>query len=283
MRFDYWTIRVVPEPMGITSIGIGVIVMDPCSGAAEIRMRDDRQQFAGFQYEEAIHRLIRQLKAEIQEFVSTQAPLGFDEKLTLPGYLGFLSDHWMNLIRVDEVKSMDAIDLEAAVDLLFSRLIGGPVSLLRPKSVSDIRQAVRSRYRTYPGLSRAVYEHVEATIALRGLDLNLAVIGRDEVVELNQAFNLQSLRPRKTREAIENWTLKVEKLRNRGGVLEVDGGRRDLYEDVQVAAVVSRPTTELQNRNLELFKGFCKELSIDLVDEADVKSHAEKLELLLAA
>lgn len=54
MRFDYWTVRAVPQPMGITNIGVGVIVLDPRTGESQFKFQDTQRALTGSESREAI-------------------------------------------------------------------------------------------------------------------------------------------------------------------------------------------------------------------------------------
>ena len=89
-------------------------------------------------------------------------------------------------------------------------------------------------YRSFPELGKATVPDADVSVARRELDLNLAVVREDPVLELNQAFNFQVDNPAKTRSHIDAWTLKIDILRQEGGKLK--------YNDSSLPSRLARTT-----------------------------------------
>lgn len=280
MRFDYWTVHVIPRPMGITRIGVGVIVADPASGQTRYRFRNDTNRvFREFDLSQAIHSALSQFEKELQQYVESAEPLGLDGTLTLNGYLSIAASHWMNLIRVGRVQSMDAASIDNAVDRLFTLLIGDAPHSQPLRTVRHIRSLVRDAYKSFPRLSESTIEPTSVTVAHRGLDLNIAVVDRNRVLELNQAFNFQAVDANATLRGIDTWTLKIEKLRSTGGVLAAGSScELSLPHDVAVVAVHDEPRGSSQRKAFSEFTIFCKEADIKLIPDVRIKNHASELE-----
>lgn len=126
MRFDYWTVSVVPRPMGITTIGVGVIVIDAATGESQSSFRTDRGIHHGFENRDAIQRALQNFKAEIERLSTPVEPLNLEGVHSLSSYLQLVSGHWQNLIKVTPRQSMAAKNLSEATELLFATLIGEP-------------------------------------------------------------------------------------------------------------------------------------------------------------
>lgn len=284
MQFDYWTVRAVPQPMGITTIGVGVVVLDPRTGESQFKFKDAQRAFTGSESQEAIKQALQNLKTELEQLSATTKPLYLGDRYSLRGYLTFISSHWMNVTRVDQVKSMDAANISEATQLLFDTLIGGQAQSDVKPGVRQLKREIRTVYRSFPELGKATVPDADVSVARRELDLNLAVVREDTVLELNQAFNFQVDNPAKTRSHIDAWTLKIDKLRQEGGKLKYNDSSLEIGKDhLSVTAVALDPTTTAQRRNYELFRDFCHDLNVTLISSSQVGEHAKILNRRLSA
>ena len=278
MRFDYWTVRAVPQPMGITTIGVGVIVLDPHTGRSQFRFKDAHRALTDSENRNAIKHALQNFKNELEQLSAPTEPLYLGDRYSLRGYLTFVSSHWMNIIRVDQVKSMDAANISEATQLLFDTLIGGQAQSDVKPGVRQLKREIRAVYRSLPELKRATVADADVSVARRELDLNLAVVWDDTVLELNQAFNFQGDNPAKTRSHVDAWTLKIDKLRQEGGWLSYSDSTIDIDKDhLSITAVALDPTTATQRKNYALFKDFCHDLNVTLIASNHVREHAESL------
>ncbi|OIR42908.1 DUF3037 domain-containing protein [Corynebacterium sp. NML120713] len=284
MRFDYWTVRAVPQPMGITTIGVGVIVLDPRTGQSRFRFKDAHRALTDSDNRDAIKHALQNFKNELEQLSAPTEPLYLGDRYSLRGYLTFVSSHWMNIIRVDQVKSMDAANISDATQLLFDTLIGGQAQSDVKPGVRQLKREIRTVYRSFPELEKATVPDADVSVARRELDLNLAVVREDTVLELNQAFNFQVDNPAKTRSHIDAWTLKIDKLRQEGGKLKYNDSSLEIGKDhLSVTAVALDPVTTAQRKNYELFRDFCHDLNVMLISSRRVGEHAESLNRRLSA
>ena len=284
MRFDYWTVRAVPQPMGITTIGVGVVVLDPRTEESQFKFKDAQRVLTGSESEEAIKQALQSLKNELEQLSASPKPLYLGDRYSLRGYLTFASIHWMNIIRVDQVKSMDAANIAEATELLFSTLIGDQAQSDTNPGVRQLNRDIRTVYRSFPELGKATVPDADVSVARRELDLNLAVVWDDTVLELNQAFNFQVDNPAKTRSHIDAWTLKIDKLWQEGGKLTNQDSLIDINKDrLSITAVALEPTTSAQRKNYALFRDFCHDLNVTLISSSRVGEHAESLNRRLSA
>lgn len=98
-------------------------------------------------------------------------------------------------------------------------MIGGQAQSDVKPGVRQLKREIRTVYRSFPELGKATVPDADVSVARRELDLNLAVVREDTVLELNQAFNFQVDNPATTRSHIDSWTLKIDKLWQAGGKL----------------------------------------------------------------
>ncbi|QCB28855.1 DUF3037 domain-containing protein [Corynebacterium endometrii] len=283
MRFDYWTVSVVPRPMGITTIGVGVIVIDPATGQLKYMFRTDQGIRHDSEFPDAIRPALRNFKADLNKLTTTTEPLNLKGQHTLSSYLEFVSRHWHNLIQVRAMQSMDAANIEEAVDLLFSTLIGETPTRKHQYDVRQVRGLIRREYEQHPRLLEATTFETNVQVSRRELDLNLAVVHEGQVIELNQAFNFRSSDSKGTRSAIDSWTLKVEKLQSDGGELFIEEASLWVPRNPDVVAVTAPPISPAQKKNFRLFQDFCSDLNITLLHPEDIPQHAAWLDSRLAS
>ncbi|OFK93168.1 hypothetical protein HMPREF2792_11485 [Corynebacterium sp. HMSC068H04] len=283
MRFDYWTVSVVPRPMGITTIGVGVIVIDAATGETKNHFRSDRGIHHDSDFPEAIRRALQHFKADLKKLTTTTEPLNLDGQHTLSSYLEFISGHWNNLIKVHPMQSMDAANLNEATDLLFSTLIGEAPTGKHQQDVRQVRRFIRKQYEQLPSLEKATIFDADVQVARRELDLTLAVVDDEEVIELNQAFNFRSSDANITRAAIDSWTLKVDKLQQAGGELTAGETLISIPRELDIVAVTTLPNSSAQKKNYQQFREFCGDLDISMLTMEEIPQHAASLNRRLAS
>lgn len=283
MRFPYWTICAVPQPMGITTLGVGVIVLDPKTGEIRSQFRRDRSLFSATEFETAIITSINLLEREVEEFHSPQTQIALNPNSTLAGMLSLRQNHWNNLLRIDPVRQMDAADLSSALDLLFETYIGHPPTRQTNLTIPKIQRNIRKIYEEFPKLRKATIMEPRARVSNHEINLNLAVVEHDQVFELNSAFNFSLQDVRTLHEKTELWSLKIDKLRQQGGELQLKDSVSELVPNVRVVAMYEPPRTNLQIEAFTSINSFWKELSIEAVPVVDAKTHANTLESLLPA
>lgn len=129
--------------MGITTIGVGVVVLGPRTGEPRFKFKDMQRAFTDSESQGAIEQTLQNFKNELEQLSAPTEPLYLGDRYSLRGYLTFVGSHWMNIIRVDQVRSMDAADISDATQLLFDTLIGG-------QAQSDVKPGVRQLKRKNP-------------------------------------------------------------------------------------------------------------------------------------
>lgn len=75
MRFDYWTVRAVPQAMGMTTIGLGVIVLDPHTGQSQFKFKDAQRVLTGSDNRDAIKQALQNFQTEPEQLSVSTEPL----------------------------------------------------------------------------------------------------------------------------------------------------------------------------------------------------------------
>lgn len=123
MRFDYWPISVIPRPMGITRIGVGIVVIDPATRQAKSKFRTDESMYHNPEILDETVTALENFKADLEKITATADPNRKGQH-ALSHHLEFASQHWQNLVHVHPKQSMDADNIDTATNLLFATLIG---------------------------------------------------------------------------------------------------------------------------------------------------------------
>lgn len=154
MQFRYWTVRVVPSPLAITSLGYGVIVQCISTGESEWQFLDDHSGMGAIQG--AVKTARRNLEAQLKRLQDANHALDIEGAETLNDYLGWCADHWNNLLRVDAAKFMHAASLAETCALLFSQLIEPPARNQPTNDVRNLRATIKKTYQNQPLVRTAI-------------------------------------------------------------------------------------------------------------------------------
>ena len=75
MRFKYWTVRMHPTPMSISTIGVGVIVEDTKSGIINYQFVEDiKALLPHFPHQKAVKKQIEELRLWLPSDTFDQTP-----------------------------------------------------------------------------------------------------------------------------------------------------------------------------------------------------------------
>lgn len=209
MQFRYWTVRIVPSPLAIMSLGYGVIVQCISTRESEWQFLDDHSGMGAVQG--AVKTARKNLETQLKQLQDANHALDIAGPETLNDYLGWCVDHWNNLLRVDAAKFMHAASLAEACALLFSQLIEPPARNQPANDVRNLRVKIKKAYQNQPLVRTAIKTDSTLIIAKYQLNPNCAVMKEDTVLELNEAFNFATANPNAGFANVEAWSLKIEK------------------------------------------------------------------------
>lgn len=285
MRFDYWTVRLVPDVFGLTKYGVGVVVVNPDTGETRNKFRPVEPLLRRHENRRELTTGLKHLVKDVEQSQDEQTALDLGGSLSLMGHLDIAAKHSMNEVRIDPRKPVEAQSIDAALEVLYSTLIcGGDTSRTRTsKSVTRLRKEVQKTYRNLPRLREATWVDPVVELSLWKMDLNLAVVENEKVIELNQVFNFSTSQTDKLESDVESWTLKVDKLRNEGGTLNSAVRNAAIATDAGITSPVWVPSEGEQLDLFEAFKSKAKRLNITVVPMEKMETHAARLEDYLAA
>lgn len=285
MRYRYWTIQVRPTPTNISNIGVGVVVEDPSTGALAHRFVEKPQTLLSrYADSDVAARIIRDLDRWLTKASDSPASLELDERFVNAGILDTMVHRWNNLITVNHKQYVSAESLQAAVELLFRKLISHGESASKARRVTQVRQRVLTAYESKESLRELIVSRPELTIEDDlGERFDLGVIRDTRVLELNDAFSMHSSDPRQTEHRIQAWTWKMSTLRSSGALLKLPNGESfEVDNNTPIVATLWPPKTSEEQKLLLTMSRRWDKLGIDYVDVNDIEIHAEKLSHLAA-
>ena len=277
MKLRYWTVRAVPSANSITTIGIGVIVEDMATGEIAARFKKDSSQLAYMESQQSIMRLADELEQHVVHLACQHHRHSIGHELSVNGYLASLMDYWNNMLIIDEPKQVDSTSIEQATQLLFVTLIGDEHYLEHSQLEIQARDMVKATYRRHKQLEKNMY--LPASVDVDGFEipLNLVIIKNANVFELNSVISFESLHPQETISMVEAWTLKIDKLRTKGGRLHTDNHVISLAKDTDITAVYWPPKTPRQHEVFDSVTVPWAGLGITDIPLAETDEHAGEL------
>lgn len=281
MQFRYWTVRVVPSPLAITSLGYGVIVQCISTGESEWQFLDDHSGMGAIQG--AVTTARRNLEAQLKRLQDANHALDIEGAETLNDYLGWCADHWNNLLRVDAAKFMHAASLAETCALLFSQLIDPPARNQPTNDVRNLRATIKKTYQNQPLVRTAIKTDSTLIIAKYQLNPNCAVVKEDTVLELNEAFNFATANPNAGFANVEARSLKIEKMESTSSQLEFANSQVEISKDTDIVAFYYEPQSNGQFDTFKRAREIWDTSRVQYLPIDAVESRANELSMRLAA
>ena len=283
MRFKYWTVRMRPTPMSISTIGVGVIVEDTQSGIIAHRfVKDIKAMLPYFPHQEAVKKQIEELRLWLPSDVFDQNPrLELNPNHTIPGIIDSLVTRWNNLVIIDPSDIMSAPNMEEAINLLFNKLIVFTSQTSKSsKILPELRSKVKKTYESHPAIKPLVKTKPVMVIAdAANESFDIGIIHDTHAYELNQSFSFQSIRQKQSQQRLEAWTWKVTLLRSRGAELKIDGDYIELDCKTPIIVPYYPPPPESEDGKILMLK-FMRQwdrLDIDHYNLNNFEAHVNEL------
>lgn len=282
MRFKYWTIQVVPDPVRIGTVGAGVIVVDPNSMDVRARViTNERRLPREFIARKGVHQWLRDLESRINHAATEQTRLELDRAAGVDAYVARLARQMNNVIRIDPPRFASGRSIDQLTDFLFDQFIGPESSEVRATGLRSVRRKISEEYGAHESVARILRVQPSLYIGHRQKSLDFAVAGEEgeAVYELTQAFSFTGEPNSGVRDKIESWTWGIDTLRSRGGKLEIAGENQlQLGKSATVIAVIEPPVNEAQQLLYEAATAEWESLGIRQVRQNDLRSHVNHLE-----
>lgn len=285
MLFKYWTVRLRPTPVSLTTFGAGVVVMDEVRGRVDSRfLKSNSTLYFSAEVANTAAPQLQLIQKQLKSLDNPQASLDLGEDYQIANVLRTYSSEWNNMVIVDRERVISADSLEAALEILFREYVGEKVRVRRPQKVTQVRRTVRRAYEDSALICPLLIEKPRLVTIGNNRTIDFAVRGETEVFELNAAFNFATTGFEETQNKVEAWTWRIDHLRSKGGLLEAkDSDSFTIDEDTPVVATIYPPETERQREVYEESTEEWVNLGVEVVPYDRIDQHTRQLERLIAA
>ena len=281
MRFKYWTVRMRPTPMSISTIGMGVIVEDTQSGIIAHRfVKNIKAMLPYFPHQEAVKKQIEELRLWLPSDAFDQNPrLELNPNHTIPGIIDSLVTRWNNLVIIDPSDIMSASSIDEAINLLFNKLIVFTSQTSKsPKILPELRSKVKGTYESHPAIKPLVKtKPVMVMVDAADEVFDIGIIHDTHIYELNQGFSFHSIDQKQSQHRLEAWIWKISLLRSQGAKLEIRGNHIELDRTTPIIVSYSSPESEIGKTLMSKFMRQLDKLDIDHYNPDDFKAHVNEL------
>ncbi|TCM45557.1 DUF3037 domain-containing protein [Kribbella sp. VKM Ac-2568] len=285
MRYDYWVIRYVPDPIRGEFVNIGVIAGkgDDWSFRRVSNLRR-ASRLGGFaSLTDSFLRRIEDSIASRLDAVEALIPSEPSE-LFGRGEVEDLRVRMNNLVQLSESRPVLAATSEEAADLAFELMVVDSDVDVRHRSRTTVVHKLRAAFDLRPELVHHVARFHVASVGAQETGIDFAV--KDGVVhQMSQvwAFDVKNTRHLQTQ--IQAWNYLLGLLRQDGGAL-VRRGRHDgvsIPHDVDINAVFTAPTTSDGEAQFEIAKDGWQRLGVEVVSSSDSEAIVDAAARLLTA
>jgi hypothetical protein len=285
LRYDYWVIRYVPDPIRGEFVNIGIIAGQGDDWAFRrvgslsraTRLGGTASQTGSFlrRIEDAIAQRLDAVEALIP---------GTPSSLFGRGEIEDLRVRMNNVVQLSDAKPVLADSAQDAADLAFELMIVDLDTDVQHRSRTRIVHRLRDAFELRPELVRHVAQFHVMAVGPQEAGIDFAV--RDGVVhQLSQvwAFDVKDTRHLQTQ--IRAWNYLVGLLRVDGGTLAKKDGSDGVRipHQVEINAVFTAPATADGERQFDIARDGWRRLGVEAITSADSESIVDEAARLLAA
>ncbi|SCX37944.1 Protein of unknown function [Klenkia marina] len=282
-KYIYALVRCVPEPITGEFINVGAIAGDPTTGDWGVRHVENFsrvQKIADVSAIDATMHFLATLssRAEDQEMLAVD---GFNDGEHLSeAALALWHGELNNVVQLSRPRPVIAADAEAALDLVFSRMLIDPARQKRGGlSKARVLKQVRDSYVSAGVDERMLQSRVEMFVGDK-VDTRLdIVLGHRRAVQLTQAWSFQRASVDALNTDIKAWGYAMMRLRNNDEARIITG--RDEFvvvsPDVPLEVVIAQPENDAQNRVFDVAMDIFMDLRahvvpLDRVEEVGIRA-----------
>jgi len=285
LRYDYWVLRYVPDPIRGEFINIGIIAgkdEDWSFRRAGSLSRASRLGGAASQADSFLKRIEDAISSRL-EVVEALIP-GTPSTSFGRGEIEDLRVRMNNLVQLSDSKPVLADTARQAADLAFELMIVDSDTDVQHRSRVRVVHRLREAFELRPELVRHVARFHVAAVGAQEASIDFAV--KDGVVhQLSQvwAFDVKDTRHLQTQ--IRAWNYLVGLLRADGGALvkkDRSGGVK-IPSRVEINAVFTAPTTADGERQFEIARDGWHRLGVEAIASSDSESIVDEAARLLNA
>lgn len=285
MRYDYWVVRYLPDPIRGEFVNIGVIAgRDDDWSMRRVSNLRRASRIGGSAT--VTDPFLRRVEVAIQDRldeVESLMPLRHGERFGR-GHIEDLRQRMNNIVQLSEPRPVLASSSEEAVDLAFDLMIVDTDHEVRHRSRTRVVHELRNAFNLRPDLIKHVAQHQIAAVGAQETAIDFAV--QNQLVrQMSQVWAFDVRHTRNLQTQIRAWNYLLGLLREDGGVLKSKGGRTGatIPRSVEINAVYTRPTTEEGNSQLEIALEGWRRLGVEAIPASESTSVVDEAERLLEA
>jgi hypothetical protein len=285
MRYDYWVVRYVPDPIRGEFINIGIIAGkgdDWSFRKVGSLSRASRLGGAASQTDSFLKRIEDAIASRL-DAVEALMP-GAPSSSFGRGEIEDLRVRMNNLVQLSDSRPVLANTAQEAADLAFELMIVDSDTDVQHRSRVRVVHRLREAFELRPELIHHVARFHVAAVGPQEAGIDFAV--KDGVVhQLSQvwAFDVKDTRHLQTQ--IRAWNYLVGLLRADGGTLvkRDRSGGVEIPSRVEINAVFTAPTTADGERQFEIARDGWHRLGVEAIASSDSESIVDEAERLLTA
>lgn len=272
MRFDYWVIRYVPDPVRGEFVNLGVI-----AGAGsqwQFRkvsslQRASRLGGSATATRSFLTRIGDSIDSELHDVA---ALIDLPGEHTSAGFLEDLRTRMNGIVQLSAPRPIRAQTVDDAADIAFDLMVvdNGPVT--RHRSRTQVAQHVLEAFTHDPQVSRHLARARQARVDNQRVDYDVAVTG-DVTVQVNRAWSFTMRDTSRLETNIQAWSYMMGRLRAEGGELVRPRNSKsptvEIPADVQANVIYRAPITEEGKRVMTTALRNWDRLEIQAVQEGE--------------
>lgn len=285
MRYDYWVVRYVPDPIRGEFVNIGVIAgrdQDWSMRRVSNLRRASRIGGSAVVTDPFLHRIedaIHLRLNEVESLIPSDRGSRFGK-----GRLEDLRHRMNNIVQLSESRPVVASSSEEAADLAFDLMVVDIDHEVKHRSRTRVVHKLRDAFNLRPELLKHVAQHQIASVGAQETAIDFAVQNFN-VKQMSQvwAFDVRDTRNLQTQ--IRAWNYLLGLLREDGGVLKSKGGRvgASIPANVEINAVYTPPTSEEGDTQLHIALDGWRRLGVDAIPSSESEAVVKEAERLIGS
>lgn len=288
MRYQYWVIRYVPDPIRGERVNLGVIAgAGPDWALRRVANLQRASRLGGSatitsQFLLRIEAVIEQQLTSVETLMHQDGP----ERLS-KGFVEDLRARMNNIVQLSSPRSVLADSADDAADLAFDLMVVDAGHEVRHRSRTLVVRRLQEAFEMAPDVLSHVSRYQQASVGQESASIDIAVTNT-VARQLSQGWSFDVRNLQRVETQIHAWNYMMGRLRDEGGVLRAKSGRRrpnvlTIPRDVNINVLFRPPTSEEGNRQLNMAKEGWGRLGIDVVDEANAESVVDEAKKLIQA
>ncbi|MFI6830859.1 DUF3037 domain-containing protein [Kribbella sp. NPDC050241] len=284
MRYDYWVIRYVPDPIRGEFVNIGVITGrdDDWAFRRVGNLRRAARLGGSPSLTDSFLKRIEDAISARLDSVAALMPAG--AALFNRGDVEDLRVRMNNIVQLSDARPVLADSAAQAADMAFELMIVDSDTEVRHRTRTLVVHRLRDAFDLRPELLRHVARFQTATVGAQETTIDFAVKSRS-VQQLSQVWAFDLKDTRNLQIQIQAWNYLVGLLRADGGRLVPRSGEGwvEIPAAVEINAVFTPPDSSAGEEQLEIAMDGWERLGVQIVSAADSDAIVEGADRLLRA